>query len=259
MTFLAERYVDADTLSDGWLEAVRLLRPVPGHKVVHLLVRIRQPNIEDLQVRADAQDLIEKHNSGKPEKDQLGDIDTVRNTIFPASWASRRPKPTDLVAHYRKYYTKEDLLGFAANKYGTYFGRIVAYPRENGLAADQLTATIKKLRDEINKGTKKSSCYEINIYNERLDRRRLGFPCLAHLSVHQHQARLHLQAIYRNEYLVARGYGNYLGLAELQSYMAAASGLKLGELMITAGHAELDTNLTPVDAMLKRRPRTSEP
>jgi hypothetical protein len=59
-----------------------------------------------------------------------------------------------------------------------------------------------------------------------------------------------MQAIYRNEYLVGRAYGNYLGLAELQLYMARASGVGVGELMITIGHVELDASKRAVGDML---------
>lgn len=254
-----DRYVDAENLSEGWLEAVRLMRGVPSRKVVHLLVRIRRPDVEDPQIRAEAQDLIDKHNSTKRERDWLCDIDTVRNTIFPTAWARRRPEPADLASYYRGFYTKNLLRGYEPNERGTYFGRIVAYPREQDEPADQLTSTVEKLRDELKKGTNKSSRYEINIYNERKDGSPMGFPCLAHLSVHQHDGRLHLQAIYRNEYMVGRAYGNYLGLAQLQTYMATAAGLTVGELLVTIGHAQLDGQLKPIDAMLGRHPLVPSP
>ena len=45
---------------------------------------------------------------------------------------------------------------------------------------------------------------------------------------------------YRNQYLIERGYGNYLGLAQLQCYVARSVGLDPGELMILASHAILD-------------------
>jgi thymidylate synthase len=255
MTVITDRYVDVASLSEGWLEAVRMLRPAPKRKAVHLLVRIRQPETEDPQIRAEAQDLIDKYNATKSEKQWLYDITSTRNTIFPAAWARKRPNPAELVAYYQSQYTKAGLRGVEHNSHGTYFGRIVAYPRETGDPADQLTDTVRKLKDELEKQTNKSSRYEINVYNERKDTSPMSFPCLAHLSVHQHEGRLHLQAIYRNEYLIGRAYGNFLGLAELQAYMAVASGLQLGELLMTIGHAELDGHLRTIDEMLARHRR----
>jgi thymidylate synthase len=68
----------------------------------------------------------------------------------------------------------------------------------------------------------------------------MSFPCLAHVSFHLHKGRLHMQAVYRNESLVARAYGNYLGLAQLQAYVSAAAGVQPGELLMTVNHVELD-------------------
>jgi thymidylate synthase len=259
MPIVDDRYVVAENLSEAWLDAVRLVRPVKGHKVVHLMVRILKPESEDAGIRAGAQELIDEWNVGKAERDRLYDVETTRNTLFPAAWARKRPKPEELVAYYRDRYTKDGLLGFRHNEKGTYFGRIVAYPREKGSPADQLSDTVRKLLQELDstRGSKKSSRYEINIYNEPLDRNPMSFPCLAHLSVHLHQGRLEMQAVYRNEFLVGRAYGNFLGLAELQAYMASAASVAVGELMVTIGHAELDGHLRSVDQILARFPETS--
>jgi hypothetical protein len=243
-----ERYVVGQTLSHGWLGAVRLLHGTPGGKVVHLIVRILEPRAESEEIRAAAQALINANNRGG--EGPMPDITTTRNTIFPAVYAKRTRGPNELAQYYRNRYA--ELREFPKNERGTYFGRIVAYPRADGEeAADQLTDTVRKLRDELKSPSPKSSRYEINIYSERSDRSPMSFPCLAHLSVHLHDRRVHLQAIYRNESLIARGYGNYLGLAELQAYIAKSARAKVGELMITAGHAELDGLKRPITAMLK--------
>ena len=62
----------------------------------------------------------------------MPDVETTRNTIFPAAWARRTDGPEELAAYYRERYTKDGLLGFNDNNRGTYFGRIVAYPRGKG-------------------------------------------------------------------------------------------------------------------------------
>ncbi len=248
-----DRYVAADNLSEGWLGGVRRVYSVPSRKVVHLVIRILRPDVEVPRIRDGAQWLIDTWNAGREERDQKYDIDTTRNTIFPAAWALRNPEPQDLAAYYRDRYTRDGLLAFRNNERGTYFGRIVAYPRGEGQPpGDQLTETVRKLREEIAGGRPKSSRYEINVYCESLDTAPMSFPCLAHLSVHLHEHRLHMQAIYRNEYLVGRAYGNYLGLAALQRYMAGATGTQVGELMVTIGHAELDGSKTAVGDLLPR-------
>ena len=245
---MSDRYVSARTLSDGWLGAVRLLHGIPGGKVVHLVVRILEPHLEIPEIRAAAQGLIAANNRSR--KREMPDIETTRNTIFPVAYARRTKGPKQLAAYYRERY--EEIRDFRNNERGTYFGRIVAYPRgTDEEPADQLFDTVRKLREELRSKSNKSSRYEINIYSERCDRSPMSFPCLAHVSVHLQDRQVHLQAIYRNESLVARGYGNFLGLAALQVYIAKAAGAKTGELMITAGHAELDGLKRPVTAMLK--------
>jgi thymidylate synthase len=225
----------------------------PEGKVVHLLVRIGQPTSEKPEIRSAAQQLIDEWNEGKPLTRHYYDIETTRNTLFPAAWAKRYPKPEDLASHYRRHYVRGSLLDVRANARGTYFGRIVAYPRgANSESADQLSETVRKLRDELKGGRPKSSRYEINIYNEERDTNPMSFPCLAHLSFHLHERKLHLQAIYRNESLIARAYGNYLGLAELQTYVAGVLKIGVGELLVTAGHAELDGRRAGVRSMLER-------
>lgn len=253
MTIVDDRYAVANNVSEGWLDAVRMLESTSTYKAVHLLVRILNPTAEDPAIRAAAQALIDDYNA--VHRSQKPDIETTRNTIFPASWARRHPEPADLAAYYRERYTTDGLRGFRDNYRGTYFGRIVAYPRgDEEEPADQLTDTVRKLRDEIAGRRPKSSRYEINVYSERKDRSPMSFPCLAHLSVHLDGGRLHMQAVYRNESLVARAYGNYLGLGQLQAYVADQAGVDTGELLMTIGHVELDSAKRPIRAMLARLP-----
>lgn len=240
---VADRYVDASTLSEGWLGAAALLRQAPGRKAVHLIVRIEDPSAEVEDIREAAAKLIAAEGKKAP-------IETVRTTIFPARWAERHPTPEKLAEYYRENYA--ELRKFPQNHHGTYFGRVVAFPRnaEETDLADQLNETVQKLIKEQIKG-KKSSRYEINVYSEQHDgRRERGFPCLAHLSVHMHEDKLHMQAIYRNEFVVERGYGNFLGVAELQMFIAKAVELRVGELLVTIGHGQFDGAKARADKIL---------
>ena len=240
---LGERYVEASTLSEGWLGAAALLHRAPGLKAVHLMVRIADPAKETDEIREAAAQLIDAEGKKAP-------IETVRTTIFPARWAERHPEPEDLALHYRENYA--ELREFSENQHGTYFGRVVAFPRDEAEEdlADQLNETVQKLIQEMIKGNK-SSRYEINVYSEQHDGRRpMGFPCLAHLSVHMHEGALHMQAVYRNEFIVQRGYGNFLGVAELQGYIAGAVGLDVGELLLTIGHGQFDGAKTRAEPIL---------
>ncbi len=246
MTIVGDRLIEARSISEAWLNATTLLDRTSVRRAVHLVARIYRPTEEISEIRAEADQLIEESTT-KPER---WPVDTTRNTIFPAAWARRNPEPGDLAAYYRDRYPQ--LRQVKGNERGTYFGRIVAYPRADGTTGDQLTETVRKIRQELDTPGPKSSRYEINIYCEAKDTQPMSFPCLAHVSVHMHQHRLHMQAVYRNEYLIGRAYGNFLGLGQLQGYMAAATGLEVGELLMTINHAELDGNSRPVQAAISR-------
>lgn len=246
MTIVGDRLIEAGSISGAWLNAITLLHGITGRKAVHVVARVHDPTTEIPEIRAEADQLIE-HSTAKPEP---WPVDTTRNTIFPAAWARRNPEPEDLAKYYRDRYPQ--LRQVEGNKRGTYFGRVVAYPRADNTTGDQLTDTVRKLRQELKNSGPKSSRYEINIYSEAKDTPSMSFPCLAHVSVHLHHKHLHMQAVYRNEYLVGRAYGNFLGLGELQAYIAAATELEVGELLMTVNHAELDGNPGPVKAAIDR-------
>jgi hypothetical protein len=246
----SDRYISTASLSEAWLQAVAQLDATPGRKAVHLMLRIADPNLDDPEICDAAQRLIDTGNRRSAISEHKPDVLTTRNTMFPATWASRHPEPADLAAYYRERYAR--LRTYPGNSYGTYFGRIVAYPRnsKHDDTADQLTELVRKLRQELAGGSPKSSRYEVNIFSERYDTNTMSFPCMAHLSFHLHGRQLHQQAIYRNEYLVGRAYGNYLGLAQLQAYIAASCDISVGEFAVTIGHVELDGSVRSVRKML---------
>jgi thymidylate synthase len=236
------RDVYAPTVSAAWVRAVEAMLAIPSHTAVHFAVRIAEPGApEEAEIRAIADELLALEG--------LQRIKSIRNTIFPAAWAERFAEPQNLAQHYREKYPI--IRRFPKNRDGTYFGRLVAYPMgldKNEATFDQLTDLIGKLRQEstISVGATRarnlSSRYEINIWKPNDLPTGMGFPCMAHMSFHLVDGSLHMLAQYRNQFLIERGYGNYLGLAQLQSYIATAAGLNPGELMILASHAKLDTH-----------------
>ena len=222
------RNVEADSVSSGWLGACAAFLAVDASEANHLLIRMQAPLPEDEAVRADAERFL----------DELGyqPIDEVRNTIFPAEVAADLPEPAELAADYREHY---DFIKRLGSSHGTYFGRMCAYPGSDDDLDDQLSATAAKL-SRARSGKRWKATYEINIYSERKDgRKQRGFPCMSHLAFQLERDRLNCLATYRSHDLILKGYGNYLGLAELQRYLAAATGFHPGELSVFAGHAVL--------------------
>ncbi len=253
---LAQQVVRGATVSDAWLSAVETVDAVPERRMFHLVTCIDDPASERPRIRA-AVDAL------------LGDLDlstvkTVTNTIFPAEMAARSQDHTDLAARYRRVYPILRRL-HPGNRLGTYFGRIVAHPAAAG-EHDQLGELIRRLNTELRTRGPKAARYEMNVagpgdpagpagfgcvgdpadagpvhvYAVGRDTSPMGFPCLSFCSFQLDDDLLHMVAHYRYQYLVQRGYGNYLGLGQLLGYVSALTGLRPGQLMIVAGIAAVD-------------------
>jgi thymidylate synthase len=166
----------------------------------------------------------------------------VRNTIFPAELAAEFPDPQELENEYLQDY--EVLRTWS--RQGTYFGRILRYPHPHGPPTPQLRNLISKLTASRS-GTRWRAIYQLNMYAEHkdADKKRGNFPCMAHLGFQlggdpDRPEQLDCVSLYRNQDMVLKGYGNYLGLAQLQEYVARATGFGPGELTVIAGHATLE-------------------
>lgn len=230
------RTVEVDGLSEGWLAACEVLLGGPGGETNHLFVRMRQPLPEVEAIRAIADDLAERTTNEQS-------VTAVRNTIFPAALAEDFTQPAELAAEYLADYSVIRGLG---SSQGTYFGRICEYPHPDGSVTPQLVQTVEKLI-EARQGSRWRARYQLNIYAEHKDRekKRGFFPCMGHLAFQLGRGldgavdQLDCVALYRYQDMILKGYGNFLGLAELQAYVARASGFRPGELSVLAGHAHL--------------------
>ncbi|MFD1145665.1 thymidylate synthase family protein [Saccharothrix hoggarensis] len=89
------------------------------------------------------------------------------------------------------------------------------------------------------------------IYAPRTDAMPLGFPCLSHVSFQAVGNTVHALAQYRSQYLVERGYGNYLSLGLLLRYVADAAGLQVGALTVTTGLAAVDGGVRQLTTALQ--------
>lgn len=242
---MSARAADVAGVSEGWLAACRMLIDARAHEATHVVVRMSAPLPEDSDVRA-AADAFTAQAGHAP-------IDEVRNTIFPAAMAERFVDPIELASEYMEDY---ELRRQLAGGQGTYFGRISLYPHPTGPATPQLEVLTRRLIAARN-GTRWRAVYQVNIYAEHKDQEKSRgfFPCMAHLGFHLARGtgnavdRLDCVALYRNQDITVKGYGNYLGLAQLQAYLAHATGFTPGELMVIAGHADLTLNSGDIERL----------
>jgi hypothetical protein len=265
---LASDHVRAQTVSGAWLGAVRTALDSPSHRLFHLVTRIEQPIAEDNAVRQAADGLLADLN--------LPPIETVANTIFPSGLAATSKNWEHLSQRYRKAYST--LKRWRANRPGTYFGRLVAYPAA-GQEIDQVGELIRKLRVELGTTGPKAARYELSLVapGEALpapshdptgvasdsddndagalsqplpvqcpdeDVAAMAFPCLSYCSFQLDGSLLHAVAHYRSQYLVQRAYGNYLGLGRLLRYVSEQAELDMGELMVVGAYVQIDPGVS---------------
>jgi hypothetical protein len=222
------------------------------------VVRIHDPATEDHRIRAAVDEILAAAD--------LQPAETVAGTIFPAAIAATSRDHLELTRRYMTLLPTLKRLA-RANARGTYFSRLIDFPGPNG-PVNQLDAVITRLRSETT--TKAGSgtgpltaCYEAGFTAPGPDALGTGsalaalalpvrasgpdtsilmsFPCLSHCSFQlDRSGTVHAMAHYRSQLMVEKAYGNYLGLGQLLSYVAAQAGLTPGELTVTAGYARLD-------------------
>ena len=235
-------------LSEAWLSAFELLLS-DGGEAVNLAVTIADPAAEDLGVRQSLDAFLEARRSKGRPRHGVERVSTVANTIFPQS-LYRPGLRENARAHLYGLTHDARRVSRRRNRSDTYFGRLVAWPGDEG-QFNQLERAITRLSSEHERGRRNGNAYELGLVHARdeflagsmamygpgLDNRIIGFPCLSHISLSLSRGTVHMTALYRNHELVRRAYGNYLGLARLLAFIARESGWEMGEIMCISSHA----------------------
>jgi hypothetical protein len=231
--------VGESSLTRAWIVATDRLTNTGG-EAFSLVVSIANPSEP-----AGREAAVRRHLDKVLTDAQLQDTQTVANTIFPVALAKGQSaeKLYDTYSHK----TFPVLRRFAPNRRGTYFLRMIkrdSQRQPQAISRNPLHELIKKMRGELERGKGILRCaYELAVYDPLDDASvRMGFPCLSHISLKldPDRGRIHLTALYRNQQYIERAYGNFLGLARLQAFIAQETGLDVGELVCHATHAEVD-------------------
>lgn len=239
---MTDVFVKDETLGRAWARTILTVGQAPKRKAFHTVTRIEDVTGEDATIRRVADELLAER--------ALASIDTVANTLFPAAMAALEPDPVRLGQRYLRLLPQLKRLD-PANAKGTYFQRLVGYDGPAGTSINQLADLVRRLKVEAATRGPKSARYEIGIdtptaaalavHDPGRDTSAMAFPCLSLLSFQLERGQiLHAVAHYRSQYLLQRGYGNYLGLAGLIRYVAAAAELRPGRLTVVAGLAAAD-------------------
>lgn len=230
--------VPGGNCSDAWLSVVEHLLDCSGDSL-NVVVEIDDPTSESPHIRR-LLDQFLRSTGKKP-------IEEAANTIFPKSLYFPTSGRESLYHHYETAWPLIKLF----NKWGTYFYRMIHWEAGNE-RLNQLEDTICKLRGTASGTPRYRSIYEVSIYRPDTDRRiTMGGPCLSHLSFKLAHGRLHLTAVYRNQYYIERAYGNFIGLGRLVEYVANESQIPVGQLTCISTHAELDGSKKSVGSLVR--------
>lgn len=240
--------IDAEDLSEAWCSAFAAIRGTRDNEVTNLVVNIRDPRVERPIIRQEIDRYLATRSlpAGKPRYS----CHTVANTIFPISLYD--PARPDAAARF--FAQAEAGAGARAHArpqsrgWGTYIGRLVQFPSRTNEPFNQLAFVLERLRltkewsdvselplvaPEID-----AAGLSLGLHQDgSMDQKFQGGPCLAHISLSRVDGALSLTALYRRHEYEPRAYGNFMGLARLQNFLAREANLDVGELVIVASHA----------------------
>lgn len=260
------------TLAEAWVETLRAVHSAGG-TATNVLTTVSTPALEQHAAFRAAYDRhIYPHRRKKTE---IYTAETVANTIFPESLYRRlegkwevgdgdrfEVAENSLYTRYLKNYpVLRRLVG--ANHRGTYFGRLVCWDSGKGEPINQLKVRIAALREaqRRQRPIRTWNAFDFSLGDEGLvtaeesppgmqmyqpgDHGTLsqrGFPCMVHVDLSLVRGRINLTGIYRHQYVITKGYGNLLGLARLQGFIAQQSGFEVGELSVLGTYSDDERN-----------------
>lgn len=272
----------AASAHEAWLSALDACMSEPDGRLQHLVLTVMEPSAAPDPTVAQALDelLVPTHHA----------VATVANTLYPSdlyydpgfSWSPDLDQVSvDLLDSaasdlYESYEMMLPILLQAerGNSHGTYFSRMITWPGVSAGGHNQLASRIEQLRDKRRSGKSTFNASDVvvegfgdlhdlggvEIYKVD-DNRTMGFPCLVHLDFSLLHGRLSLLAVYRHWHLIRKGYGNLLGLAGLQAFLAQQTGCGIGELVVhaTVANTEFDEfRKTPLRGLRDRLSRAED-
>lgn len=226
-------YIEDANLSIAWVRAV-LAASLPGHReCAPLVVSITgfkdRQFLEDPTIRASLDQLL--------QREKKESVHTVANTIFPISlWQPTAPR-RHLFDRYL-HILPRIRASSVKNKRGVYFERMITngpQGRENQLDFGIRTYSSRK---GFRRGVLQIATFDP--HQDHSAAARLGFPCLQHVTFAPTRDGLNVNAFYATQYMVARAYGNYVGLCRLGAFVAHELRMPLSRVTCFAGIAELD-------------------
>jgi len=181
------------------------------------------------------------------DEDKINSVDTVAETIFPASLY--RLCKYDRNAFYNEYIANLPRIHSIdkRNNRGTYFERLIAFDGN----INQLEIIIKSLQSDKSVRRSKLQAAIFDPAKDHLNGPYQGFPCLQHITFYvTKEGGLVLSSFYAIQLLYKKAYGNWLGLINLGKFVAQETGLELERFNCHIGIEQLEISKTKVKGFL---------
>jgi len=238
-----------------WLAALQALRQSGGDDQ-NFLLEIADPlsmTTQDSEMIACVDEALRTHSDIS--------VKTVAATIFPIAMYRRYGRP----AFYTEF-SKRMKRAKKEGTWGTYALRMIERRgKKKNEVVNPLEQVIEKLVRATTGGQAFHDIYEMGVaepsedfdlneenyygcelptFDAARDGRKVSnMPCLSHLSFKLvDKERVDLTVMYRSHYYCQRALGNLIGLAQLLSFVAKESQLKVGTLTCLSTHAHLDSS-----------------
>ena len=237
------------TLTNAWVDALKSFRG-PGSARRSVAVNITEFDRDGLPQESPG---FRERLNGALLKRALPTADKTARMIFPFSQravqvaASRK----DLYERYERIVTLQR--SYPLNKNGVYFERMVMFPGVYEAPEAERVNQLENLLSYWENNGRRRSAFQVCIYRPRGDWTKqpyAQFPCLQHVVFTPEDDKLHVSAFYATQYLIKRGYGNYLGLCRLGAFVAHEMQLKMGSVLCHAVHAPLQVTKRQLEELL---------
>lgn len=245
------KLIEANTRVEAWMEATEFL--LARDRTLNLIISVKSPASNGTFRLADRciDDFL-------VQEEQLP-MHSVAETIFPGYEYRRRGLRGVFEIYPDELYPV--IKRHPKITWGTYAYRMVRRRNASGECMNPLQQMIDKMKKEISLSGTMTSCYELNVtegaydiplYNTAKDgTRRMGGPCLSHLSFKLFNGEVHLVATYRSHDYRHKVPGNLLGLARLQACVSHETQQRIGSLVVHSTYAFLNGSKGPLRSLIR--------
>lgn len=230
--------IHGENVSEAWAYTFLKCYDAPGGILAPGIVHFNAQDTEKIETNK-IRMLLEKHLKGLGIRTvNTSPIETVASTIFPqTTWKLAHENRDKFFDLYNRMWPK--IKKCHSNRKGVYFRRLTAFGKDKINQLNHILAA-------WHKGTHRHSALQAAIFDPLEDhsfQRQLGFPCLQQVIFHPNgnngKEGLSIVALYANQLLLEKAYGNYLGLHRLGQFMASEMGIHLKDVLCIASNLKL--------------------